>query len=150
IFIYPHWDIDPAIWWQWLFPLASLVLLAALWLVRRRWRGPLAGWLLFIGTLFPVLGFFNVYPFIFSFVADHFQYLASLGIIVLVAHAVAMALSRIRPKLRWAGNVLCVGLIVALAMRSWRQSQSYGDASLLYRATISQNPNCWLAQNNLG
>src|SRR5262249_2604560 len=64
IFIYPHWDIDPAIWWQWLFPLASLVLLAALWLVRRRWRGPLAGWLLFIGTLFPVLGFFNVYPFI--------------------------------------------------------------------------------------
>ena len=33
------------------------------WLLRRKLRGPLAGWLLFVGTLFPVLGFLNVFPF---------------------------------------------------------------------------------------
>ncbi len=33
----------------------------------------------------PVLGFLNVYPFVFSYVADHFQYLAMLGVIVPVA-----------------------------------------------------------------
>jgi hypothetical protein len=34
---------------------------------------------------FPVLGFFNVYYFRFSFVADHFQYLASMGPLALAA-----------------------------------------------------------------
>jgi len=56
------------------------------WLIRRRTRGPLAGWLFFAGSLLRT-GFFNVYPFIFSYVADHFQYLASLGIIVPAAAA---------------------------------------------------------------
>ena len=51
-------------------------------LAARRYRGPLASFLIFAGTLFPVLGFLNVYPFRYSYVADHFQYLASLGIIV--------------------------------------------------------------------
>ena len=67
-------------------------MLAGLWALRQRWRGPLAGWLFFCGTLAPVLGFLNVYPFIYSYVADHFQYLASLGIIVLVAAAAAQLL----------------------------------------------------------
>ena len=79
-------------WWQYLFPAAALLLLAVLWRLRRRWRGPLAGLLFFVGTLFPVLGFCNVYPFLYSFVADHFQYLASLGMITLFAAGVALLL----------------------------------------------------------
>ena len=69
--------MDPAVWWQWLFPVATIGVFVALWAIRRRCRAPLAAWLFFVGTLFPVLGFFNVYPFRYSFVADHFQYLAS-------------------------------------------------------------------------
>src|SRR4029079_8190867 len=84
-FIYPRWTIDPAQAWQWTFSLSAAALTIALWAMRKRSRAPLAGWLYFCGTLFPALGFINVYPFIFSFVADHFQYLASLGIIVPVA-----------------------------------------------------------------
>ncbi|MDI1318806.1 MAG: hypothetical protein PSW75_01255, partial [bacterium] len=80
IFIYPRWTIDTAVWWQWLFPLAGLALLGGLAWWSRQSRGPLAAALLFGGTLFPVLGFVNVYPFVFSFVADHFQYLASLAV----------------------------------------------------------------------
>ncbi len=74
IFIYPRWTLDSSVGWQWLFPFATLALTVALWLLSKKWRAPLAGWLFFVGTLFPVLGFFNVYPFIYSFVADHFQY----------------------------------------------------------------------------
>src|ERR1035438_9130889 len=60
-------------------PLAVLATLAVgLWLASRWRRGPLAGFLVFSGTLFPVLGFLNVYPFLFSWVADHYQYLATL------------------------------------------------------------------------
>jgi len=56
-----------------------------LWLTRERvGRGPLVGVLFFGGTLFPALGFFDVYPFRYSYVADHFQYLASIGLIALL------------------------------------------------------------------
>ena len=85
VFIYPRWNVSQAHGWQYVYPAAALAVLAVAWAVRRRWRGPLAGLLYFAGTLFPALGFFNVYPFLFSFVADHFQYLASLGLITLAA-----------------------------------------------------------------
>ena len=81
-FIYPRWRVDAAAWWQYLFPLAALAAAAGLWLAARRRRGPLAAFLFFAVTLLPALGFLNVYPFLYSFVADHYQYLASLGIIV--------------------------------------------------------------------
>ena len=48
----------------------------------------------FCGTLVTVLGFVNVYPFRFSYVADHFQFLASLGVIVPVASALTVASTR--------------------------------------------------------
>ena len=79
MFIYPRWIVDPSQWWQYLFPLGLAVAAAALVVLARRNRGPLAGFLIFAGTLFPVLGFLNVYPFRYSYVADHFQYLASAG-----------------------------------------------------------------------
>ncbi len=83
MFIYPRWSVEVASAWQYVFPVGSVIFLAALVYYAKKRRGPLAGFLFFAGTLFPVLGFVNVYPFVFSFVADHFQYLASLGIIVL-------------------------------------------------------------------
>ena len=79
IFIYPRWRLDPAAAWQYAFPLAAVALLAALWALRRRTRGPLAAALFFGGTLFPTLGFFNLYTFRYTYVANHYQYLASLA-----------------------------------------------------------------------
>ncbi len=150
LFIYPRWTVSQSVWWQYLFPAATALLLVALWALRRRWRGPLAGVLFFVGTLFPVLGFCNVYPFIYSFVADHFQYLASLGIITLTAAGIALLLARRGLWNRPVGNVLCVALLAVLATLTWHQCRMYADVETLYNVTIAGNPNCWMAHNNLG
>jgi len=150
LFIYPRWEIDPAVWWQYLFSLGAIALLCALWLIRRRARGPLAGLLFFVGSLFPVLGLLNVYPFIFSFVADHFQYLASLGIIVVVSAAIAALLARLPVRARLAAQALCVAVLAALAVLTWRQSRTYRDPITLYQTTLERNPGCWMCGNNIG
>jgi tetratricopeptide (TPR) repeat protein len=145
IFVYPRWNVSQAIWWLYLYPAGVIALLAACWTVRHRWRAPLAATLFFIGTLFPALGFVNVYPFIFSFVADHFQYLASLGIIALAAAGLSIVL-RPRPMLR----VLPVVLVIVAGALTWQQSRQYADAVTLYRATLEANPAAWMAHVNLG
>jgi len=150
IFIYPRWTVSQAVWWQYLFPGAAWGLLALSWAVRRRTRAPLAGLLFFVGTLFPVLGFFNIYPFRYSLVADHFQYLASLGMIVLAAAGATLLLARGTPRVRRVGQAVCLALVLTLAILSWRQSRMYGDIETLYRATIARNPACSIAYNNLG
>ena len=150
IFIYPRWHIDPSVWWQYVFLLAALMSAAALWALRRRWRGPLAGALYFVGTLFPVLGFFNIFPFIYSFVADHFQYLAGLGVIVVASAAMAMFAERRPVPFRYAGYFACLALLAVLACLTWRQCRMYGDLESLYRTTLEKNPECWMAHMNLG
>ena len=96
IFIYPRWQVSSAEVWQYLFPIGIVAVLALLWRWRRQFRGPLAGFLFFVGSLVPALGFVNVYPFVYSYVADHFQYLASLGIISSVAGGWGWLLARSR------------------------------------------------------
>jgi protein O-mannosyl-transferase len=140
VFIYPRWDVSPSIWWQYLFPAAAIALAVAAWLVRDRSRGPLAAFLFFAGSLFPALGFVNVYPFIFSFVADHFQYVASLGLITLAA-----GLCR-----SMASKTAAIAIAGILGILTWRDCAKYRDAITLYRTTIQQNPNCWMCYNNLG
>ena len=145
-FIYPRWTIDPATVSTWL-PLAGVIALTAgLWLIRRRTRAPLAAWLFFVGSLFPVLGFFNVFPFQYSFVADHFQYLASLGLIALAAGALPLRTAHMRR----AGVALGTVVIATLGFLTWRQAPMYRDSTTLFRTTIDRNPACWMAYNNLG
>jgi tetratricopeptide (TPR) repeat protein len=147
IFTYPRWKIDAGVWWQYLYPVGVLAAAIGLCLLARRNRGPLAGFLIFVGTLFPVLGFLNVYPFLYSYVADHFQYLAILGIIVpLCAVAAGQAPGRSALPARALGPLL----LLALAVLTWRQSGTYGDAETLYRATLARNPASFMAHTNLG
>jgi len=57
IFIYPRWRVDGHQAWQYLFLLGVVAVTAGLWLLRRRTRAPLAAFLFFVGSLFPVLDF---------------------------------------------------------------------------------------------
>jgi protein O-mannosyl-transferase len=149
IFSYPRWKIDPHVWWQYLFDAGIVVLLTALVLLARKNRGPLAAFLIFAGSLFPVLGFLNVFPFRYSYVADHFQYLASLGIIIPVASLLAVAVGRLSPN-KTIGIVFPAVLLFVLGACTWRQSRIYSDVETLYRETIARNPDSSFAHNNLG
>lgn len=147
IFIYPRWHIDAAVGWQWLFPIATLgALVGGVWLARRGQRAWLAAALLFGGTLFPVLGFVNVYPFLFSFVADHFQYLASLALFALAGAGLAAAVARF-------GRGPALGALAALLVTcfalTWQRAAVYRDETTLWQDTLAKNPDCWMAHNNL-
>ena len=147
-FFYPRWTISGSVWWQYLYPVTMLALLVILWQRRTTTRAPLAALLFFGLTLGPALGFVNVFPFKYSYVADHFQYLASLGILTLVAATLTPFVAR-----RWspvtAHAVLGVALGLPLAITTWSQSHQYVDPKTLYETTIARNPEAWLAHNNL-
>jgi tetratricopeptide (TPR) repeat protein len=149
MFTYPHWRIDPSAGWQYLFPLGVVALTGGLLFAARRRRGPLAAFLFFAGTLFPVMGFFNVFPFKYSYVADHFQYLASLGIIVPFAAGLTRSADRPGAAPRRLVYGLCVILPLAAAALTFRQSGMYRDSVTLYRETLARNPSSWMAHNNL-
>ncbi len=146
VFIYPRWDIDAAAAWQYLFPLAALAATGGLAWWAPRSRAPLAALLFFGGSLFPALGFVNVFPFLYSFVADHFQYLASLGAIAAASSALTFLLARLP---RWESRVAGATLLISLAALTWRQCGMYRDLFVLYDTTIAHNPACWMAHNNL-
>lgn len=141
-FIYPRWKIDPQQAWQWAFPLAAALLVLALWAGRRRiGRGPLVAVLFFGGTVFPALGFVNIYPMLFSFVADHFQYLASLGLIALAS------------ELLWRHVPVGRGLVVlplVLATLTWVEAHRFHDEETLWEATLRTNPDAAIAHDHLG
>ena len=148
-FIYPRWNLDAGDARAWAFLAASVAMTAVLWLLRDRLRGVLVGWLFFVGSLFPALGFFNVFPFLYSFVADHFQYLASLGVVATCAFGIARLLERLPRGARPWGRAACALLVSGLALLSRLQSATYRDSGTLYRATIALNPACWMAEGNL-
>ncbi len=146
MFMYPRWTIDPTQWLQWLPLLAWAAVLAGCWHLRLRTRAPLAACLLFGGTLFPALGFFNVFPFQYSFVADHFQYLASLSAIALVCEGLA-SIAPLPSRVRLAAGLAVLG---ALGSSSWKHCHDFRDSPTLWRATLAKNPESWMAHNNLG
>lgn len=150
IFIYPRWTVSAAQWWQWLFPIALLALLLVTWLVRGWSRAPLAAFLFFLGSLFPTMGFFNVYAFQFSLVADHWQYLPMLGPIALAVGAVTLASEKLRREQRVLALTGSIALIALLGWRSWEQSGLYRDIETFYRRTLAANPDSWMSRNNLG
>ena len=149
-FIYPRWQIDAGAPWQYAFPLAALAVVADLWLFHRRIGcGPLVAVLFFGGTLVPALGFFDVYPFRYSYVADHFQYLACIGLIVLAVSVAAALCRRISQHGQGIGIYVGVVVLALLGWTTWTQAHVYRDLETLWRDTLAKNPACWMAHNNL-
>ena len=100
IFIYPRWEIDSSQPTAYLPLLAALAALLVLWSNCAKWsRAVFFAAAYYVVSLFPVLGFFNVYFFRYSFVSDHFQYLASMGPLALAGATVAIFVGRLTRSL---------------------------------------------------
>jgi tetratricopeptide (TPR) repeat protein len=144
-FMYPLWKIQPDLLLSWL-ALAGLITLGTLlWMWRgKAWaRACLFGGGYFVVALLPVLGFFDVFYFRYSFVADHFQYLASLGLITLVVSAVATICERTGRLGHRVGAALSATALLMLGLLTWRQTCSFKNGETLWRHALASYPNSW-------
>ena len=149
-FIYPKWTIAPQDPLSYIWLVAGIGLCVAIYFARRYvGRSVEVAAAFFVATLGPILGFIMLYTFRYTFVADHYQYLACIGPIALVSAGLTRLTGylRLSPRVLWAVGLLIFG---ALATLTWRQSDSYRDIETLWRTTIARNPECWMAENNLG
>lgn len=148
VFIYPRFDIDIAHAASWIptaLCAAAFVACVARW---KQNRAPLLVALWIGAALFPALGFFDVWPFRYSFVADHFAYAAmpafSLVIVALIARLVSFV-----PKPQHLGAATGVLVVAGCIALSVKATPKYESEETLWRATFEQNPTAWIAANNI-
>jgi len=149
-FIYPRWNISPAALLNYIWLLAGIAACAAIYFLRRYFgRSVEVAAAFFVATLSPVLGFIMLFTFRYTFVADHYQYLACIGPIAL-ASAGIVSLSDKFTQCRAVIVSAAVLIVASLATLTWRQAATYTDIETLWRTTLAKNPECWMGHTNLG
>jgi tetratricopeptide (TPR) repeat protein len=159
-FVYPRWRFDPHAATSYLPALALVALIAVAWRWRRSWSAALGATLAYqMLALGPVLGLVTIYYMRYSLVADHWQYLALPGLIVLVIGATWSALSRAAlafPRLTpRVGNGLAAALLViAVALfvpTARRHAALFGHETNaeLWLDTLAKNDRAWMAMSAL-
>jgi tetratricopeptide (TPR) repeat protein len=149
IFIYPRWKVVEPQLWAYLPAVVAAGGIFLLWRQRNgRMRPIFFSAAYFIVSLFPVLGFFNVYFFRYSFVGDHLQYLASMGPLALAGSGIIIALNALAKQRPLLKPALCGALLCLLGALTWKQARVYRSLETLWRDTIDKNPASWIAQNN--
>jgi len=143
--IYPRWEINPHTATAYLPVLLLVGFAAVCWGFRRSWGRPALFALgCFAVSLFPVLGFFDMYFLVFSRVSDHFHYLALIAPLTLLAAALSSRGGKILS--RAVGLVLVTGL----GLLATQRAKVYATDEALWRDTLAKNPAAWNAHNNLG
>jgi tetratricopeptide (TPR) repeat protein len=97
-----------------------------------------------------MLGFIMLATFQYSFVADHYQYVASIGLLALAAAGFTTALAPFQEGKPFLQPVLCGMLLLVLGVLTWRQAAVYRNSETLWRDTLAKNPGSWMAHDNLG
>ena len=144
IFNYPRFDVEHATAAALAAPAAVALIAAGLAYAWTKGRhGPACAALAYAVTIFPALGFFDVYAFRFSFVADHFGYLASIPVLAVLPFAGTWIASR---EVR---RGIAIAVVAVLAVLTFRQASAYHDEATLWRDTIAKNPDSWIAHHNL-
>jgi tetratricopeptide (TPR) repeat protein len=146
IFLYPRWSVDAHAVVAFLPTAAALLGLFGVWWFRDRMRAAFFAFCYFVVSLFPVLDLFDVYFFRYSFVGNHFQYLAAMGPLALAGAAVVWAFQRLKAVPPWLPSA---ALVVALALVTAQHTTIFRDDETLWRDTVAKNPDAWLAYNNL-
>jgi protein O-mannosyl-transferase len=163
-----RWDADSMRPWHWLLPFAAMVVLAALWTLRRRWgRGPLTAALLFICLLLPsALGGSdpNDIDLPGVMIREHVLYLACAAVLVPLATLLVQALTsaKLRSALAVLPNALLSGAVAAavpaasilillgLASLTFVHTFAYHDENSLWENVLNGDRDSSVALNTLG
>lgn len=122
---------------------------AAAWTARRSWgRAVLFGFGYYVAALLPVLGFFNIGFMRYSWVSDHWQYVALIGPVALAVGSVCHLGAKLSARARRLLAVAVVIAAAALAHQSFRRASTFADREALWEDTLSKNPGAWVAMNN--
>lgn len=147
VFIYPRWEVASLGLLDWLPLAATIGFVIWLWRIRdTRLRPVFLAFAVFGLSLFPVLGLFDVFFFKYSFVGDHFQYLASMGPLALIGVGVSW-LARDSRRAQLGLSAALLGLCGLLTLQ---QTGIYLSREALWRDTVDRNPRAWIARMNLG
>src|SRR5215831_12573693 len=149
-FIYPRWNISPANLLDYIWLLAGIAAWVAIYFIRRYvGRSVEVAAVFFVATLTPVLGFIMLFTFRYTFVADHYQYLACIGPIALASAGIVSLSEKFA---QYRAVIVSVALLIVggLGILTWRHAGTYTDIETLWRATLARNPECWMAHTNLG
>jgi Tfp pilus assembly protein PilF len=149
-FSYPKWHIEPTnpLHYIWLF--LCLAAFLGIWHWRKQLgRGFIAAIVFFIVALFPVLGFFSLYTFVYTYVADHYQYVASIGIVALVVNIGYIVVKRLGKYAKGISMASVAIILLTLGTLTWRQCHIYKDRETLWLDIIHKNPDSSMAHINL-
>jgi Flp pilus assembly protein TadD len=149
-FIYPRWNISSADLLHYIWLLASIATCVAIYFLRRYFgRSVEVAAAFFVVTLSPVLGFIMLFTFRYTFVADHYQYLACIGPVALASAGIVSLSDKFT---QYRAVILSAALLIvaSLGTLTWRQAATYTDIETLWRSTLAKNPECWMAHTNIG
>ncbi|HUB68314.1 MAG TPA: tetratricopeptide repeat protein [Candidatus Methylacidiphilales bacterium] len=149
--IYPRWRIDAGDWISYLPLTAITALFFVLWLKRESWARPWFFALAYVlVALLPAVGLVNMNFFRYSPVADHFQYLAGMGLLALVGAGLTRLAGFIIPKRPLLQLIFSGGLLLILGLLTWQRTWAFHSDETLWANAAAHNPTNWMVQNNLG
>jgi Flp pilus assembly protein TadD len=141
---YPYPDAIPTA--TVIVSVAVLLSISALALaLRHRLPYLLVGWLWFVVSLLPVIGFIQVGN---QAIADRFTYVPLLGIFVMVAWAAADTLRGTRG--RAIAGVAAIAALLGCATLTRAQVQTWSDGAAMWTRVLEVTPNSYYAHSALG
>ena len=149
--IYPQWKANPPEAYQFLPWLLLIGAFVFFWMRRKTWgRHALMAFGFYIITILPVLGFVAMSYMRVGWVADHFLYIPTIGVIALAAAATGSAFARASDtgkQILFSGGILIAG---GLALLSHNYAAVWENEDKLWSYTLRHNWDCWQAHNRLG
>jgi Flp pilus assembly protein TadD len=149
-FIYPRWNISSTDLLDYIWLFSGIAAGVAIYFLRRYvGRSVEVAAAFFVATLSPVLGFIMLFTFRYTFVADHYQYLACIGPVALASAGIVSLSDRFT---QYRAFIVSAALLIvaSLGTLTWRQAATYTDIETLWRTTLAKNPECWMAHTNIG
>ncbi|MBN1901498.1 tetratricopeptide repeat protein, partial [Candidatus Sumerlaeota bacterium] len=149
-FAYPRWEIPSVSLSSFIPAIMILVLIILFFMKRKTWGAPFlfaSGY--FLITLFPVLGFMNIYYMRFSLVADHWQYFSSISIIALVVGGASWFVKKKGHALSSSGVIAGFLLVCLFFILTFKRNHVFKDPEILWRDNIKRYPEAWLSYKGL-